>query len=353
MQEPSVWTNVGFSPLSRDPRMIFQRNGKAEFVFPSAVRRKGGDTMHPSDKAVVSLLIAFDESAGRFYSGLLVAAPDEALHKYCKSASSRALQKDSSTMSPPLSRPCSRELSRPRSRAGTDVEAGSPDSRTRSIKEASSPSVRTFLGRELGRARSRTDSEGAERSKTASPFEKLWEDTEAVPTDDTEWPYMLLYAVKEGVLAHFSADRGDCVEVVRAIAISYASGQETGLDDSQPGKDGVPPLAPPPGEVKIVDHVVGPVLPPCARHLSNIIGADIRRRFAARCDPEDQPDFTNCAAFCLRLLTAFKHSFRSHDIHRICEARPELGRLAGEAAGAACERLLRALRYDQTLPQPK
>jgi len=148
---------------------------------------------------------------------------------------------------------------------------------------------------------------------------------------DSNWPFMLLYAVKEGVLAYFSEDRKSCEDIIYAIAASYnvqtPVGQNGQLKASRADRNGP--------SVKVAEYPLGRT-DATTRVLFDVLEADLKRTFSVKCQDDLE---TNCVAFSLRLMTAFKMTIRGYEISYWCEARSDLGSKAGEAASAAWEQL--------------
>lgn len=291
IHEPSAWSNVHHSPLSRDRKALFDRPGRVEFAFPSGLRHDG-DVVKISEDFTVHLIVCFEETSGRFYLGLALKSSPMQPHTYCRA----------------VSEPERREL-----------------------REASSGSLLA---------------------------DSLKADSDQGRYNETMWPYLMLYQVKEGILAYFAEDVDECEQVVRAIAESYGPGLPKGS-----GLEPAPPLVPsgraspnkarsapvtqdqaPSAYVRSAHHEVGKALPSCARIIVEQIQADLKRRFAVRCEAEEQAECTNCVVFCMRIMMSIQLSMRSYEIVKMCEGRNDLGRIAGEAVGAEWEQLWRRVR---------
>lgn len=296
--EPSIWSNVNYSPLSRSQHMLMQRSpGCVEFSYPSGMRQ-GGDLIQVSESADISLLIGFEEQAGRLYSALLFTSPENDLHKYCRATGQI-------TLSSPK-----------HSQQDSGILAGSTS---------------------LRGGASTTGGSGLAMDKFGQP-------EDCGPTQDAEFRYMLLYVVKEGILAYFSMEKDACMEVLRAIAMSY--GKDPSVSHGQtfgPGTEAGASLAAS-MRVKCVEHHVGRTMAPVNRMLAEMLNADLGRRFAISCAAEEQSECTNCVVFCLRIMQGFKLSVRGIDIRRVCEERADLGPIAGKAVDAVWELLLRRAR---------
>jgi len=156
----------------------------------------------------------------------------------------------------------------------------------------------------------------------------------------TEWPYLLIYVVKEGVLLFFSQEKSECEEVVREVALRFGEGPPVPEDRAQ-GDPGALAAA---SRVKFVDRPVGLAPPACTRTITALIVSDLRRRFAVKCEAEDQPDCTNCCVFCLRAMMAMQLAVRGYDLRTVCDGRSDLGPKAGETVCSAWETLWRSVR---------
>lgn len=278
--EPSIWTNVNFTPLGRSQKMLLHRRGSVEFSFPSGMCQ-GEDMIQVSDVSDLSLLLGFEESAGRLYSALLIHATfKDQPHRYCRGLTEFTLK------------------------AGTSQ----PSSAHKGADEIFSGEM---------------------------SFAQVGKERETAPTD-TVWPYLMLYAVKEGVLAFFARDIESCEYTVREIAASY--GEEERGTGTGPG----PSTAS--ARIKTVHHAIGRMPPPVCRVLTGLVDSDLKRRFAVHAEPEDQAECTNCMCFCLRIMLGMQLAIRGYDIRRVCEERADLGPIAGEAASAAWELLWRRVR---------
>lgn len=265
--EPSIWTTASFTPLMRERKTLLQRPNTLEFSFPSGLKH-GDDMIEVSDSSQLSLLVGFDEARGRLYSGLLLHAPQlDSPHRY------------------------NRGRSEPTSPA-------QQEQKNISVEEASFLGMSQELDFSLG---------------------------------GTAWSYMLLYAVKEGVLIYFSEDLESCQEVIREIATpEVAPVAEGGPAAATTATSSLP---------KCLQYLVGPAPTPVCRALVGVVGADLDRSFAVNFEPEAQANFTNCVWFCMRVMSGLRLSVRGYEICRVCEENAELGPIAGEAVSTAWERL--------------
>jgi len=287
---PSIWTNVAFTPLSRAQKMLLHRGGDLQFAFPGGIRQ-GGDTIQVSEVVDLSLLVGFEEAAGRLFSALLVRAP----------------------------------------------LASAPHTYSRAVEEVllTAPGARPAKSAELtGKASS--NGGGNEIFSGGMSLESL--DKEEPPAQVTEWEYLLLYAVKEGVLAFFGNDFESCEEVLRDIAAHYGE-LPTAANASTSGASLAAST-----RVKTAMYPIGRAPPPVGRVFTELIDSDLKREFAIRCEAEEQSSCTNCVVFCLRMMLGMKMSVRGWEIQQICESRPDLGPLVGSAAGDAWEQLWRRVR---------
>jgi hypothetical protein len=177
--------------------------------------------------------------------------------------------------------------------------------------------------------------------------------------EEQGFPFLLMYAVKEGVLLFFTQDVAECEEIVREVALSF--GDKAPVPQNLTSSGGV---AAPTGQgigggtaaaanlaaamkVKCVEHAIGRAPPGSTKLLADVISGDLQRQFAVRCGAEEQPDCTNCVCFCLRCAMAMQMAVRGYDISRVCESqehRNVLGPKAGEAACDAWEKLWRHVR---------
>lgn len=296
MAEPSIWSNVRFSPLARGQQVLFDRPGRAEYSFPSGLRQ-GGDLIWMSDVTDLSLLVGIDESVGHFYCALLLCCPRaNAQHKYRRSSEEVVLK------------------------TGGTSEAGSL---------SKSEGVASPSGDASAKPGASTGAEGS------MALDQMYNERSDGDAHEMQWPFLLLYAVKEGVICFFSNEREECTAIVRAIAESYSSPEGAAIASLGEGDS---------MQIKVVDYPVGRCAPPVCRVLSDAIILDLQRRFAINCEPDEQDGCTNCVVFCLRLMTAVQLSMRGYDIQKVCESRSDLGPKAGDAAGAVWEKLLRTVR---------
>lgn len=185
------------------------------------------------------------------------------------------------------------------------------------------------------------------------------------PKSHTEWRYMLLYNVKEGVLVYLGHDRESCEQIVREIAVMYgitthppgrtslvtgtsivpersrdrhSCTAREGFDDGSTSSAQIRQNAE--DRVKSVEMQVGKVNrgTACIK-VSNVVVAELGRRFAIHCDPDDQGECTNCVMFCMRMILELKLTMRGYHISRICEERADLGKKTGDAVSVAWEEL--------------
>lgn len=295
MAIPSIWSNVNYSPLAREQKVLLDRSGRAQYSFPSGLRQ-GGELLVMSDVSDANLLVAVDESAGHFYCGLLLSCPHaHLLHKLRRRV-------DEITLKP-----------------GGTVDLQSTG-KTTSFKATQGAGFTPL----------------SVDSVMCDEGEGMGEDL---------YPHLLLYGTKEGVLCFFSHDAQECEAIVNRVAASYSRGaggkSKFGSDDGfDASVGGEPPL---PAQVKLVNHYVGRCAPPVSRVMGDAIVRDLQRTFAISCEAEEWDGCTNCVALCMRLLTATQLSVRGYDVEQACEGRRDLGPKAGKAAAEAWERLLRLL----------
>jgi len=300
--EPSIWSNVRHSPLALHQRLLLHRPGTGIYFSHTSGLRQGGTGLVISESSEVSLLVGFEETVGRLYSAVVLRAPESAPHRY-----GRELEEVT--------------LKHPANRA--PVSPTSPG-----MGGACSPDA-TRLPKNI-----------------PLEMEKLHQEK---ALQECGWPCLLIYAVKEGVLLFFCQDVAECEEVVCEVAQAFAT--ETPAD-SQPSKGPLSGTASGANlaaslKVKCVEHCVGRAPPGSTRLITDLIIGDLKREFAVRCDPEEQPNCTNCAVFCLRSMMAMQLAVRGYDIKAVCESpkyRASLGPKVGEAACHAWEQLWRTAR---------
>lgn len=273
---PSIRTNVSFDPR-HGHQLLLERPGRTQFSFPSGIRQDG-DVLEVSNEAEASLLLGLDQGVGRLYAALLLVGPGDKPHRFRQAV------------------------------VGEEQCSGNPDPPADG-----------------------GDTARSDMFSTALSLERLCRDPGEVPTQDSEWRYMLFCTVKEGVLVYFKPDVESCEQVMCEIAASSQAGAS--------GMDAASPFG-----VTLVGYPLGQVIPSAARLLADVMHADLPRRFAICCDVEAQAKCTNCVVFCLRALLAFQHSIKSQDVRRVCASRADLGPIAGEAVGAALEQLKRVVR---------
>lgn len=352
--EPSIWSNVHFSPLALHQRVLLERPGRVYHSFSSGLRQ-GGASLKVSDESEVELLVGFEEAAGRLYSAVLLRAPESNPHRY-----GRAVEEVT--------------LTHPAARAGATAEPNSPSS------YGSPGATRRTAGRQ----------------NAPLEIEKLnFEDEESM--QETHWPYLLIHAVKEGVILFFTTDIQDCVAVIHEVALRFGEKGPATEDDKKKQaaptdpetashignlrslreslkdagksrreindhpevaalqarvterKQGAAAQAVPAAEanVKVVRRWVGKAPPAPTKLITEMIIADLARDFKVHCDAEEQPYYTNCVVFCVRIMMVLQIAIRGYDIRETCESpenKGSLGSKAGEAACEAWEKLWRTVR---------
>jgi hypothetical protein len=179
------------------------------------------------------------------------------------------------------------------------------------------------------------------------------------PKSRTEWRFMLLYSVKEGVLVYLADDRESCERVVKDVAVMYGitthppgrtslvtgtsivpayTGERDSADEAAKSAEKIRKDAE--DRVKSGELPVGNVTKGTACYkLSNIVIAELGRRFAVRCEPEEQSECTNCVMFCMRVIVSMKLTLRGYHLRHLCEHRADLGKKAGDAVDLAWEQL--------------
>lgn len=312
--EPSIWSNVRHSPLALHKRILLERPGRV-YYSPASGLRQGGTSLQISDSAEIGFIVGFEEAAGRLYAAVLLRAPESSPHRYGREMEEVVLSHPAAARS---------SVDAPSSTGSGGV--GSPNA-----------------------TRQRPKQEPLE-------IEKLHQEK---ALQETGWPYMLLYAVKEGILVFFTEDVAECEEIVREVALSVGGKHPVPQDltlsggrasTGQPGMGGGTAAAAnlqAALRVKVLEHYVGRAPAGATMLLTEMIMSDLKRDFAVRCRNEEQPDCTNCVIFCMRTAMAMQMAVRGYDIKRVCEDpayKKELGPKAGEAACNAWEDLWRRVR---------
>lgn len=356
-----------------DATITTRAKPKVSFSQTSGMRQ-GGSAIQISPEADVSLLVAFEEDAGRLYSGVLLRAPEAFPHRYGRELEEVVLsQPNDRTALPEPNSPASRGARSPSARSSTHLSRG-----------AQSP--------------------GAGRASPPLEMDKIGKEN---AMQETAWTYLLLYTVKEGILLFFSQDFAECEEVVREVAMGMGLGHkpvehlqgavdETAVravaEEMRTLKDGLKgqgfkgkqlnehpevvalseklhvakggtPVEGPQGharysskampgdanslKVKCVEHRVGRAPAATTKLLTELIVNDLFRRFSVFADAEDQPECTNCVVFSLRAMMAMQLAVRGYDIQTVCERQEwsnSLGHKAGEAACHAWEQMWRRVR---------
>lgn len=311
--EPSIWSNVHFSPLALHQRVLLERPGRVYYSLASGLRQ-GGVSVQVSESSEVSLLVGFEEQAGRLYSAILLRAPESSPHRYGRQMEEVV-------------------LSHPAAPGGRMNDPNSPNS---------------------GGLCSPSSTRPGGRQNESLEMEKLNAEEESM--QETAWPYLLIHAVKEGILLFFTTDVNECVEVVREVALRFGEkgpapqdvplklsrGASTGLSGTAAAANLAAQM-----KVKCVERPIGTGPPVATKLLTDVIIADLRREFKVHCDAEEQPDYTNCVVLCLRCVMAMQLAVRGYDIRQVCESpehKASLGPKAGEAACEAWEQLWRRVR---------
>lgn len=304
--EPSIWSNVNFSPLAPNQRLLLERPGRVYFSFSSGLRQ-GGTAVKISETADASLLVGFEEAAGRLYSAVLLKAPESMPHRY------------------------GREIE--------EVVLAHPAASRQQFNQPVSPSG------SLDQTRRNA------QPKPPLEMEKLNLEN---ALQETCWQYLLLYSVKEGVLLFFSNDVAECEEIVRDVALSFGEKAPAPADLTMSGGRATGAAAANSAtnlagatKVQCVEHPVGRCPPGATSLITGLVKEDLRREFTVRCDAEEQGSHTNCVVFSLRVMMGLQLAVRGYDIKNICESqeyKTVLGTKAGEAACAAWENLWRRVR---------
>lgn len=287
--EPSIWTNVPFTPLGRTQKMLLHRPGEVEFAFPAGISQ-GEDVIEVSEASDLSVLVGFDEAAGHLFSGLLLTAlSEEQPHRYRRGL------------------------------AEVNLKLGGSQSASASFGDG-----------------------GLQSALSTIKMDKLstQESSASAAGGGAPWSHMLLYSVKEGVLVFFANDVESCEQTIRDIAGSFAEPPAAAKDAT----DQAAAQAAAESRIKTVLHPVGTLAAPVNKNLAQLIAADLKRGFVMHSDPEDQADFTNCACFCVRILRGMKLQLRGYELRWACEQRADLGPVAAEAASAVWEQLWRQVR---------
>jgi len=364
--EPSIWSNVRHSPLSLSQKILLERPGRVSYEFPHGMRF-GSNLIQLSESTNVSLLVGFEEQAGRLFAGvLLTARHEEYPHYYCReidevtlshpnaAATAAFYASDGGTLKPEELEASVAPIS-PKALGSRTAGRTSPGPEAGTGKMSNADFQTYLLETHAPGAPGRT-SPAPQEGGTGLQLDQLFQET---PMERSEWRYILFYVVKEGLLVFFSNDMAGCEEVVREIAHSYGTTPPLPQDLPRSQSDGRfsigSAMSPGPGtqaasnlasalKVKCVEHEVGRAPPGSTKLIADLIKGDLQRRFAVRSEAEQQPGTTNCVVFCLRAMMALQLSVRGYDIRRVCESRPDLGPKAGEAACAAWEQLWRRVR---------
>mmetsp|Transcript_68158 Transcript_68158/g.160427 ORF Transcript_68158/g.160427 Transcript_68158/m.160427 type:complete len:343 (-) Transcript_68158:230-1258(-) len=308
---PSVWSTATYTPLAKWQQILLTRPGNVEYVFPGSIKQ-GGDYIQVSEAAEVVIVSGFDAESGRCYAGLVLQAHANFPHKFSRTVEEVAVATKKEPPPP----------------TDTDMVAqgdASPSSVAKLRRECS------WMSRSLSGARlSPSDkmmAKSASRSSGLS-LEKFGELEEPPPTRERCWSCCLFYAVKEGILVSFADDIDSCEQVVRSVQSRYR--------DSQDMAATAPQTHP---QVYTARHLAGGAPPVAGRVISGVLKNDLKRDFKVSCPAEKQKQFTNCVAFCMRVVKEFQLSIRGYDIVKVCESHQALGRRTGEVAGDAWEHL--------------
>lgn len=344
--EPSIWTSVNFTPLGRSQKMLLRRPGEVEFTFGQGLTQ-GDDVIEISEVADLAVIVGFDAAIGHVFTGLLLtASAEDQPHRYRRGLAEVTLRGGGSQS--------------PSGKFGSGELSGGDSTSARTSKEGSA----------------------------------------ALAGGGTTWSHLLLYAVKEGILAFFANDVESCEQTVRDIAGSFGlgGGEPQAGAKAAPAAGGVDEatvkakadeirvlrenlkeeglsgkmITTHPEVVRLVEELaalkqddaadqaaaqaaieariktllkpIGRMPLPVCRVLTDLIISDLNRDFAVHSEPEDQADNTNCACFCMRIICGMKLQVPGYEVRRVCEERPDIGPIAGEAAGAAWDQLWRRVR---------
>lgn len=203
---------------------------------------------------------------------------------------------------------------------------------------------------------------------------------------ETHCPYLLIHAVKEGVILFFTTDVSDCMAVIHEVALRFGEKGPSGEDEKKQAvpvdsetanhignlrslretlkdegktrreinghpevaslqarvnelKQGAAAQAGPTtaAKVKVVERHIGKAPPNATKLISDLLVSDLRREFKVKCDAEEQPDYTNCVVFCVRVMMVLQLAVRGYDLRETCERPENRGSLGSKAGEAACE----------------
>lgn len=285
MWDPSIWANVEFSPMRRDQRLLLERGGECRYIFPESLRYVD-DVIRLGPGSEAFMIGGFHNQSGKVFSGLLLKADDRLPHKYMQC-------RDEFVLTAPKSR----------------------ENRSLNQTPTATTSESLFMPPADG-PKSKRDQESLAMSKYG---------TEDLPSPlvETQWPYLLFYTVREGVLLYFTNSAEECFEIIRLVA---------GYGDVQDGN-----LSP----LKYVVHPLGKTA--TAQRLIEVTNDDLKRQFLIKSSPEEQAKNTNCVVYCMRALMSLQLAIRGFDVRGICSGNG-LGPVVGEAAAAAWEKVWKNVR---------
>jgi len=285
MWDPSIWANVEFSPMRRDQRLLLERGGECRYVFPESLRYVD-DVIRLGPGSEAFMIGGFHNQSGKVFSGLLLKAPELTPHKYMQC-------RDEFVLTAPKGR----------------------ENRSLNQTPTATNSESLFMPPADG-PKSKRDQESLTMSKYG---------TEDLPSPlvETQWPYLLFYTVREGVLLYFTNSAEECFEIIRLVA-AYGDVQDGNLS----------PL-------KYVVHPLGATA--TARRLIEVTNDDLKRQFLIKSSPEEQAKNTNCVVYCMRALMSLQLAVRGYDVRHICSDNG-LGPVVGEAAAAAWEKVWKNVR---------
>eukprot|EP00931_Biecheleriopsis_adriatica_P060153 TRINITY_DN36110_c0_g1_i1.p1 TRINITY_DN36110_c0_g1~~TRINITY_DN36110_c0_g1_i1.p1 ORF type:complete len:344 (-),score=67.62 TRINITY_DN36110_c0_g1_i1:51-1082(-) len=320
---PSIWSNVNFSPLVRSQHVLFSRPGHLSFISPTSSIKQGGDYVRISECTDVHMLVGYDEDSGRFYTGILLEAQAKmTMHKYSRTVEEVATAVPSNIRPP-------KEV--PSSPAGSLGETRWAQHMTESLTQGGSLTSAV-----------KTPKRSTLQSQTPMSLENFGETGEDPPSQEHQYPYCLLYMVKEGILAYFADDLESCEEVIRSVG---ARRRDAEAPPSPPGHS-IPetPHSSAFPQIKSMVHHIGRAPPLVCRILIGCLQAELKREWKVKCDHTVQDNYTNCAVFCMRVMMALQLGIRGFDIVKECEKRKSLGPKCGKAVAEAWERLWRQVR---------
>jgi hypothetical protein len=288
MWDPSIWANVEFSPMRRDQRLLLERGGEVRYVFPESLRYVD-DVIRLGSGSEAFVVCGFHDQTGKIFSGLLLKAPELTPHKYLRLHDEFV-------------------LTAPKGRENRN--------QNQTLNTTATNSDSLFMPP--------ADGPRSKRAQESLSMSKYGTEDLPSPMVETQWPYLLFYTVREGVLLYFANTQEECFEVIRVVA-NYGDVTDGNLN----------PL-------KYVVHPLGATA--TARRLIEVTNDDLKRHFLIKSSPEEQAKNTNCVVYCMRALMSLQLAIRGYDVRRACADHPKLGPVVGEAAAVAWEKVWKNVR---------